>query len=208
MDTRFNWMLIGSGKEEFTPEEAPDETDIYPWLKQAEDEAKEVAKTWDLVESRMQGAKKDVDKTKTIFGNIETAFDGMGKTVNDMSGTLKDWFDKAVARLKALARKASSGGSTGYALGGMIVEPIVGYGQRTGEQYTFGEDGSELIVPNNRMSEYMRGGNNIAFSPSVTITVNAQGQENIEGIEQRIAEKVKEEMMDALHDLQRNMGVI
>jgi lysophospholipase L1-like esterase len=39
------------------------------------------------------------------------------------------------------------GGGTGYALGGPINEPIIGYGVSTGRRYTFGENGPEYVTP-------------------------------------------------------------
>jgi SLT domain-containing protein/phage-related protein len=39
------------------------------------------------------------------------------------------------------------GGGTGYALGGRINEPIIGFGVSSGRRYTFGENGPEYVTP-------------------------------------------------------------
>jgi len=36
---------------------------------------------------------------------------------------------------------------SGYAKGGLITEPIIGFGQHTGRSYTFGENGKEWVTP-------------------------------------------------------------
>ena len=56
--------------------------------------------------------------------------------------------DKETTAGKASGKKGSAGrGRKGSQYGGIIDEPILGIGIHTGQEYTFGESGREIITP-------------------------------------------------------------
>lgn len=52
-----------------------------------------------------------------------------------------------VFNVPGIKSMASGGPYIGYANGGLISEPIMGFGLRSGTRYAFGENGPELVVP-------------------------------------------------------------
>ena len=60
--------------------------------------------------------------------------------------------------LNTVSTRATAGSSSRrpYAKGGVIPEPVIGFGTRTGITYTFAEDGPELVVPNGGGRSAMR----------------------------------------------------
>ena len=55
------------------------------------------------------------------------------------------------------------GSGHGYAKGGPIDEPVVGFGQLSGELYTFGEAGREWVVPEGQAAAPAPGGEGRAW---------------------------------------------
>lgn len=84
------------------------------------------------------------------------------------------------------------GGTSRMAQGGIINEPIVGIGQRSGRDYLLGEAGSEAVVPLNKMGA--GGGRPII----INVTVTNEAQLNA------LISKVKQELLLE----QRRIGVI
>jgi len=79
--------------------------------------------------------------------------------------------------------------------GGLINEPIIGTGLRTGKSYAFGEAGPEAIVPLNKVNEIGGGG---------SLTINVYGLYNITDFEAKIRPMVMRWMKES----KSNRGIL
>jgi hypothetical protein len=73
----------------------------------------------------------------------------MAYETEEMMKTIKEAFDRAKATLDAM-KSSSKKSKSGKAGGGLINERIFGVGERTGNEYLFGEAGREFVVPESK----------------------------------------------------------
>ena len=73
----------------------------------------------------------------------------MAYETEEMMNTIKEAFDRAKATLDAM-KSSSKKSKSGKAGGGLINERIFGVGERTGNEYVFGEAGREFVVPESK----------------------------------------------------------
>jgi hypothetical protein len=93
---------------------------------------------------------------------------------SDIWGWLKDWIWNGIQSIGS-----GVGSILGFADGGQINEPILGFGQ-SGQMYSFGEKGSETITPNNGS-----GGGGITLNISVG---NISSEGDMRNFESRVLE--------------------
>ena len=72
----------------------------------------------------------------------------------------------------AVARALVGQGNTGRLLagGGLINEPVVGFGQSSGRKYTIGERGPEMVTP---LSKMQANGSGAGTAGNIYVTVQA-----------------------------------
>lgn len=105
--------------------------------------------------------------------NILNPIDNAASAIGYIKGRYGDVF-----HVPGIVAMSHGGAYVGYANGGIINEPIVGKGLKTGTNYAFGERGKELVTP------YVPSGVNLASqsSPTINITVNVQPNDfNVDG---------------------------
>lgn len=140
---------------------------------------------------------KHGDPSKGLMQVISTTFAG-----NMLPGHNNIWnpVDNAAAAIRYIARRYGSvfnvpgvvsmmhgGPYVGYAEGGVINEPIVGVGLRSGTQYAFGERGSEAVVPLGGRS----GGGSAAGQIVIQNHIYFDGREVSNQVGARIVQRVR-----------------
>lgn len=106
------------------------------------------------------GPASDAAKTvgDAIVGGIQSVVDdGADRIAKSAAEAVKKAMDAArsAAGSKGGGDKGDDGGDDrGFAQGGVINEMVVGVGQTTGARYTFGEAGSEVVVPLGEASQH------------------------------------------------------
>jgi hypothetical protein len=99
----------------------------------------------------------------SAMGNINIS-NPISKGIAGASKHVQDWWAKL---------QDGTGGIFG-AEGGILNEPVVGYGQSTGRKYTLGENGREAVTPLNKT-----GGQSTSGGNSITINIqNMSGSQN------------------------------
>jgi hypothetical protein len=106
-----------------------------------------------------------------IYNGIQS----ISSSWNDIWGWLKDWIWNGLN-----AAGHSLGSIFGYADGGQINEPIIGMG-KSGQMYSFGEEGSETVIPHGESS----GGGGITLNISVG---NISSEGDMRNFETRVME--------------------
>jgi phage-related minor tail protein len=78
----------------------------------------------------------------------------ISQAIAGASQSVKDWY----------ANMQNGGGIFG-AEGGILNEPVIGFGQNSGRKYTLGESGREAVIPLNKTGgQGMGGGTNISIN--------------------------------------------
>ena len=168
-------------------------TSLVTWftnIKKAVDEV--LMEAWLLVEGFFEGMGNGVkiiaeawaklyalfvDIRLGITDTIEGAWDRMYnffKKVGESVGNLTNWWNRVLSTIRSLT---GGGGSNRNAAGGIIREHVVGFGQRSGQMYEFGEQGTEAIVP------LTGGGSGEGGASTVNVVINVNGKMTTQEVE-------------------------
>lgn len=122
---------------------------------------------------------KSVEEAKNFFNKIR-----------NMVSKIWDWFsDLNPFKSTKSSRKAPV--QRAFADGGIIDEPVVGIGQRTGTQFMFAERGNEVVLNGDQIASLMSGtGRQISLTIPINVNVNGIGN----GSARQFAESLKPEM--------------
>lgn len=113
----------------------------------------------------------------SIYGWFTTGIASISASWNDIWSWIKDWIWNGLQ-----SAAAGIGSVFGFANGGMINEPIFGVG-KSGQAYTFGERGAEMVTP-------LSGGG--GGGTTVNITVGSISSENdMREFERRVLEVIE-----------------
>jgi TP901 family phage tail tape measure protein len=109
------------------------------------------------------GAKADEVRRKLLALNGESTWTA---TVTNVTNTIQNTIQNTIG----------SGPGNARAAGGLITEPVVGVGLRTGQRWSFGEGGPEMVVPMSGLSGARGSGGGGSAQP-VNITINVAGRQ-------------------------------
>lgn len=110
---------------------------------------------------------------KDAWGNVVTGFKMMANFFIDIYNGAISWLKNlpGIGGLFSGLQPAKKFGN-----GGMITEPVIGVGQRSGQGYMFGERGNEMVTPvgrggGNTINIYVNGGDPIALKKIILETI-------------------------------------
>lgn len=87
-----------------------------------------------------------VSLAQSMAGSVARQIDQISSALDRLMSAI----DRVINRQSQVRSSSSynfSGGGNYYASGGVIREPVVGFGVRSGERYTIGEAGPEMVTP-------------------------------------------------------------
>jgi hypothetical protein len=123
---------------------------------------------------RQAAGMEDSEGNRTGEGGLDGRFidNAMGNV--DISNPISDAIASGSQGLQDWYANIQNGGSIFGAEGGILNEPVVGFGQSTGRKYTLGERGREAVTPLNKT-----GGQSTSGGNSITINIqNMSGSQN------------------------------
>ena len=123
---------------------------------------------------RQAAGMEDSEGNRTGEGGLDGRFidNAMGNV--DISNPISDAIASGSQSLQDWYANIQNGGSIFGAEGGILNEPVVGFGQSTGRKYTLGERGREAVTPLNKT-----GGQSTSGGNSITINIqNMSGSQN------------------------------
>jgi hypothetical protein len=122
--------------------------DFFDPIDQAEQEIRDL-------ESQIDATSKQI-KQSFSTGAVDALYDFIDgtKTAEQAFGDFAQSFLTQIAKMilqqtifNAISSIGGAGGGMFFAAGGLITEPVVGRGQKTGQPYVFGERGTERVTP-------------------------------------------------------------
>lgn len=97
----------------------------------------------------LEAAGNSAQASTAFVNQLTTALDRIPRDVNSAINIAANITGTSAATLQFLL------GAQGYASGGILTEPVIGYGVNTGQMYTLAENGPEMVTP---MSQIPSGG--------------------------------------------------
>ena len=143
----------------------------------------------------------------TIIEKLTAAWDLVISTVEGIAFTLKGVVDFILSLFGMGGNGDGADKPKTNAVGGMIHEPVVGVGTRSGLQYMFAENGPEKISPVNQQSTTQSSNTNVSVNVSVSVG-NVSNDVDVEKMGEMVGAKVKKAILDELMDMQRSIGSI
>ena len=165
-----------------------------------------------------KGLKNQIEETLGEFSSfvadmalgIETSFSGMLKSMAHslvqyttqilVVKPIIEWLDSKLKSISAgpsgagfLGQIVGSflGGFKGFADGGIISEPVIGVGARSGSGYMFGEEGPEMVVP-------AASSGKLGAADNINITINALDSQSVTELLRNNPQAVTAPLVDAL----------
>lgn len=151
------------------------------------------------------GSKTVLDKVRELGKQIKSAMEDAVEAFNDAADKANEaagQIEASAARATAAAQQLQSAmlsvssfsfgggggfsGVTGFAEGGILREPVVGYGLSSGRTYTFAEQGPEAIVPMGMRGSGLNGGAGGRsttvinhYSPTIVVQGSVQAERDL-----------------------------
>lgn len=137
------------------------------------------------VQGTLQNVEEEINNTNLLFGIMNKQ--DFSNLLHNLK-SIGDAVSKANAAGAAVPPPVPNNnvkGGNQRAAGGLITEPVVGIGLRTGESWTFGENGPEMVVPNVGTRAWATTGSGGGGDINIG-TVNVQGVQDIEAFWQAL----------------------